>query len=81
MKVKDKKIKKKKLKKMKMKMKKKKPRRGLLDPEDECITILRNFGNCLSHDIRKQLDREQHCFGNCTSLNPIALQFMSQIRQ
>jgi hypothetical protein len=58
-----------------------KPRRGPLDPEDEGITILRNFGNYLSHHIPKHLHRQQHCFGNCKSLNPIALKFISQITQ
>jgi hypothetical protein len=35
------------VKKIETKMIKKKLRRGLLDPEDEGITILRNFGNTL----------------------------------
>jgi hypothetical protein len=67
------------MKKKKKKKKKKKPRRGLLDPEDEGIAILRNFGNDLSHHIPKHLHRQQHCFENCKSLNPIALKFISQI--
>ena len=58
-----------------------KPRRGLLDPEDEGITILRNFVNNLSHHTPKHLHRQQHCFGNCKSLNLIALKFISQIAQ